>query len=312
MIRTVLGDIEKEAAGCVYSHEHVWIGNSYVSQKFPEFQLDNEQKISSELKTCAELGIKTMIDTMPLACGRNPLAMQRLSQSSGIHLVACTGLHQSKYYPTDHWTNAATVQKLAEAFIKDIEIGIPETDDPEIKNVRSTVKAGLLKFATDLDVIGKREFRAMEAVLIAHKETGAPILTHTTQGTMALEQALFLKENGAKLDHCVLSHVDRMQDLKYQKEVLSTGVSVEYDSLFRWKDTNWTLEFMESLMEEFPNQIVMGMDAARSAYWKSYGGKPGLTFLHEKMKDWFSERGLNSYFEFIFYKNPQRIYNFNQ
>jgi phosphotriesterase-related protein len=118
---------------------------------------------------------------------------------------------------------------------------------------------------------------------------------------------------GADLPHVVISHVDRCQDIGYNRELLQTGVRVEYDSAFRWKeDTNWTYKLLEALLPDFPDQITMGMDAAKTSYWQSYGGKPGLNFLLTTFKDELQKMGLGQYYEKIFFKNPAQLYSFSK
>jgi phosphotriesterase-related protein len=79
-----------------------------------------------------------------------------------------------------------------------------------------------------------------------------------------------------------LSHTDRRPDIGYHREILASGVRVEYDSAFRWPERekrNPTRELVVALLPEFPGQIMLGMDAARRGYWRSHGGAPGLSFL---------------------------------
>ena len=117
---------------------------------------------------------------------------------------------------------------------------------------------------------------------------------------------------GANLNHVVLSHVDRNKDLAYQIDLMQTGISVEYDSSFRWKpgSPNYTYQYLEKLLPMFPNQITVGMDAARNAYWKSYGGKPGLDYLLTTFKDEINNRNLHDYLDKLFIENPARIFSF--
>jgi hypothetical protein len=65
------------------------------------------------------------------------------------------------------------------------------------------------------------------------------------------------------------------------RELLASGVRVEFDSAFRWKagQGNPTRDLVVALLPEFPDQIMLGMDAARRGYWRSYGGGPGLSYL---------------------------------
>jgi phosphotriesterase-related protein len=170
----------------------------------------------------------------------------------------------------------------------------------------------LIKLATDDGSFTKHQEKIFHAVVNAHIETGAPILTHTNNGNQALEQAEYFERLGANLRHVVLSHVDRNKDFGYHHAVMQTGVSVEYDSAFRWKkgETNWTFYYLEKLLPEFPKQITVGMDAARNRYWRSYQGKPGLDYLLTGFVEELRSRKLMDYFDKVFKENPRRIFEF--
>ena len=150
--------------------------------------------------------------------------------------------------------------------------------------------------------------------MAAHKETGAPILTHTSNGKQAIEQVEFFLKLGACVKHIVLSHVDRNKDLSYHKALMQTGVYVEYDSHFRWKneDDNWTYTLLEKLLPDYAEQITVGMDMARNTYWQSYGGSPGLNYLLTTFQQQMKKRGLSDYLEKIFFTNPQQLFSFNK
>jgi hypothetical protein len=42
---------------------------------------------------------------------------------------------------------------------------------------------------------------------------------------------------------------------------------------------NQTTALIFALAPEFPDQLMLGMDTARSSYWKSYGGAQGDIFM---------------------------------
>ena len=81
-----------------------------------------------------------------------------------------------------------------------------------------------------------RDRRVFEAAAEAHRRTGVPILTHCEHGTGALEQIRVLRDHGVAARHIVLSHVDRVVDRGYHRELLGTGAYGEYDGSFRWQD----------------------------------------------------------------------------
>jgi phosphotriesterase-related protein len=117
---------------------------------------------------------------------------------------------------------------------------------------------------------------------------------------------------GANLNHLVISHVDKNKDLTYHHDLMQMGVSVEYDSAFRWKkdEENWTYTLLEQLLPLYPKQITVGMDAARNTYWKSYQGNPGLDYLLTTFVQGLKNRNLETYFTKIFIENPARIFCF--
>ena len=313
-VRTVLGDIKPTEMGITYSHEHIIIEHSYPTVANSDFLLNDVDKIAEELSSVYAAGGRTMVDTMPVNCGRNVTKLAEVSRRSGIHIIAPTGLHLELYYPPTHWRFDYSEDELATLFIADIEEGIDVFDynGPLIK--RSKHQAGLIKLATGDEPFNKHQRKVFGAVAKAHLTTGAPILTHTNAGLHALAQAELFHQLDVDLSHVVISHVDRYKDVSYHRELLKSGVRVEYDSAFRWKegDTNWTYLLLEELLPEFPDQITVGMDAARNTYWKSYGGNPGLVYLLTTFRDELKKRELESYWDKLMVENPASLYTFSK
>jgi predicted metal-dependent phosphotriesterase family hydrolase len=312
--RTVLGDIEPHEMGLTYSHEHIVIEESFPTIANPDFILNNTELISAELKEFYQHGGRTVVDTMPANCGRNVIKLATVSRNSNVNIIVPTGIHLEIYYPPNHWRYHLPADELTSLFVKDITEGIDEYDYgcPIVK--RTSHKAGLIKLATGDDKITAHQQKIFEAVVQTHIETGAPILTHTNSGKHAIAQAELFSKLGANVNHVVISHVDKNKDLSYHKELMHTGVYVEYDSHFRWKkgEENWTYTLLENLLPQYSNRIVIGMDTARNTYWRSYGGKPGLNFLLTTFKDKLSKMGLIKYFDQMFYHNPQQLFSFGK
>lgn len=313
-VRTALGDISPKDLGLTYSHEHVIIDESFVTLHNPDFLLTDETKAIQELTEFYALGGRTMVDTMPSNCGRNATKLALVSKSSGVHIIVPTGLHLESYYPQHHWRYQYNEDQLTRLFVADIEEGIDHYDYTGPVIERTKIKAGLIKLATGDHPITAHQELIFRAVVNTHLETGAPILTHTNYGHQALEQALMFGKLGANLEHVVLSHLDRRVDLDYHREVLKTGVRIEYDSAFRWKSNqkNGTYYLLQSLLPDFHEQITMGMDTARNSYWRSYGGQPGLTFLLNNFKQALDQMRRGEYYRNIFYQVPQKLFSFSK
>ncbi len=312
MIRTVLGDIDPSQLGVCYAHEHIIIDDNVATMRFPDFRLTSVENAITELKQFHADGGRAMVDSMPCDAGRNVVKLAEISRASGVNILCPTGVHLAKYYDDGHWSHRYTVDQLAVLFIADIEEGIDRHDYSGPIVERTPHRAGLIKIATGGEEITARGRRVFEAAAIAHASTGAPILTHVEEGGGAMEQVDLLSSHGVDLCKVVLSHTDRKPDPAYHRDILQSGVCVEYDSAFRWKTAaNPTLELLVELIGEFPNQIMLGMDAARPAYWTSYGGSPGLSFLLNEFTREMAARGIGAeHWKRIFISNPASAYNF--
>lgn len=311
-IRTVLGDVDAGELGLTYSHEHVIIEQGYVTEKNELFLLNDVDKVSQELAAFYAKGGRAMVDTMPAGAGRNVLKLAEVSRRTKVKLIVPTGLHLAIYYPENHWQFHYSEEQLAALFIDDIRLGVDVFDysGPLVK--RTPHKAGMVKLATEGGNFTAHQEKIFCAVVAAHLETGAPILTHSKGAGNALEQVALFEKLGADLSHVVISHVDKEKDPGFHRELLQTGVRVEYDSSFRWGlgQENPTYELLKTFLPEFPGQITMGMDAAKHNYWKSYGGSPGLDFLLTQFKQDLEQMGLGQYYDHIFIKNPANLFSF--
>lgn len=311
-VRTVLGDIAPGELGVAYAHEHLIIDPSFTTHDTPGFELSDVEKGVEELRRFRAAGGRALVDSMPCDCGRNVLKLAALARGAGVHVLAPTGLHLAKYYDPGHWGNRYTEDELAELFVADIEQGIDAHDYNGPLVARTEHRAGLVKIASG-EKFTAREEKLFAAAAQAHRRTGAPILTHTEQGLLGLQQVERLRALGVELGHVVLSHLDRRSDIAYHREILASGVCVEYDSAFRWKagQGNPTRDLVVALLAEFPDQVMLGMDAARAAYWRSHGGAPGMEYLLKTFSPELRAAGVSEeMLRRVFVTTPAKAYAF--
>lgn len=313
-VRTVLGDVDAADLGVAYAHEHIIIDRSYATEINPHLLLDSVKAATQELNEVRSAGGRAMIDTMPASSGRNVLKLAEVSRRTKIHIVCPTGLHLQKYRPHGHWSERLTAKEIAALFIADIETGVDANDYNGATVERTAHRAGIIKIASGLNEINDFEQKVFEAAAIAHQATNAPIITHTEKGTAAIEQIELLQKFGVAPNRVVLSHTDRIADAAYHREILATGANLEYDGAFRWQNQteNGTLRLTVEMFDHgFGDQIMLGTDAARREFWKSYGGAPGLAALLTDFAARLCEAGLSqSDIETIFVKNPARAFGF--
>jgi phosphotriesterase-related protein len=312
-VRTVIGDIEPSALGITYAHEHLVIDGGRPVLMEPDFDLADVEAMATEVGAAMELGLGAAVDAMPCDAGRSAIKLAELSRRTGLHVVAPTGLHHERYYGPAHWSHRTEMEQLADLFIADIAEGIDVNDYSGPVVERTPHRAGVIKVAGSEGGPSDRDRKVFEAAAIAHRRTGAPILTHCEHGTGALEQARILADHGVPMGHVALSHVDKIVDRGYHREIAATGATVEYDGSFRWGDVpNGTLQLLEWMAEDgHLDRIVLGMDAARRGYYAVHGGSPGLTWLLDGFSASMEERGLGpDVRRRLFVDNPARVFAF--
>ena len=313
-IRTVLGDIAPEELGVTYAHEHLVIDGGRPVELEPEFDLGDAEAMATEVAEAAGLGLHAVVDAMPCDAGRNAAKLAGIARRTGIHVVAPTGLHHDRYYGPAHWSHRITVEELADLFTADITEGIDAYDyaGPVVR--RTPFRAGIVKVAGSDGGLSPRDRRVFEAAAETHRRTGVPILTHCEHGTGALEQIRVLRDLGVAPRHIVLSHVDKVVDRGYHRELLATGAYGEYDGSFRWADDepNGTVQLIRWMVEDgHDERIVLGMDAARRRYYRVHGGGPGLVWLLDGFSGMLAATGIDELVRRrLFVANPARAFGF--
>jgi phosphotriesterase-related protein len=282
IVRTVLGDIAPHQLGATYLHEHLIIDSPLVADRLPHIHLPSVDEAIAELAPCAAAGAGAMVDAMPCASGRDVLRLAAVSELSGLHVIASTGLHTEKYYPGQPWALEAPAEVLADLFVADIETGIDRFDYTGPVTERTGHRAGILKIVTSGTTITARDRRLFAAAALVHQRTGVPILTHCEDGVGAPEQVALLAELGVPLSRVVLSHTDKIVDPGLHKELLSSGVNLEYDQALRHASAEAppTARLLaEMIGAGFLGQLMLGTDGARRTLWTALGGTPGLAWL---------------------------------
>lgn len=306
-VRTVLGDIDPTELGATYLHEHLIIDHPLVEDRFPHIHLPSAEDAIGEVRRCRAAGVGAMVDAMPCASGRNVLKLAEVSRATGVHVVAATGLHTAKYYAAAPWATALSPAALADLFTADIEEGIDRFDYTGPVVERTPHRAGIIKVATTGESPNDAERRLFEAAAITHHRTGAPVLTHCEEGRGALAQVELLSGLGVEPTRVVMSHTDKVRDLGYHRDLLETGVNVEYDQVLRQTEDTWTLDMIETMAAEGRlSQIMAGTDGARRTLWTELGGSPGLAHLIEALQSRLDPKACRA----VLVDNPARLLAF--
>lgn len=311
--RTVLGDIAPAELGVTDAHEHIIIAGGRPVEMSADMLLADLDKAVEELSAARAAGLRSVIEAMPCGLGRDAELLAEVSRRSGINIVAPTGLHTARWYEDRHWSHRLTAGQMADLFSADVTDGIDRHDYSGPVVERTDIRAGVIKVGGTDAFPTARDAAVFEAAAVAQARTGVPILTHTEGGLLGVEQARFLQDHGADLAHVVLSHVDKVVDRAYHRDLAATGARVEFDQGFRWGDKpNGTLQVLEWLVEDgLTEHVTLGLDAARQGYWTVYGGSPGIAWFVTGLAAEMQQRGIGEDVQRQLYvDNPTAAYTF--
>ena len=272
-VRTVQGDIEPPALGPTYTHEHLLTRPAGETvREDPDLVLDDEERSAAELQLLLEAGGRGLVEVTTPELGRDAAGLLRLAATTGFHIVAATG-----HICEEYWRGAVDVAAMSEAqlagrFVRDLTEGMDGTN----------ARAGVIKVGSSLDRITHAEHTVIRAAGAAHRETGAPITTHTTAGTVALEQLRALEAAGVDPARVCIGHLDRRLLWKEHLALARAGCFLGYDCIGKeqYHPDAERARFIARLVEEgHGRRILMAGDMARRRYLRSWGGGPGYPFI---------------------------------
>lgn len=294
-IRTVLGDIEKQELGMTYSHEHLWT-NPPSSQKDRDLELTDYEASVSELWRFKRAGGNALVDATTLDYGRDASKLKRMSEETGVHVVATSGFNKHIYFPK--WVEALTIEEITQKLVRDVQIGMDGTPS----------KAGFLKAGSWNQLIHPLEEKVTRAVARAQQETGAPIWLHTEAGTMGLEMLDILEEEGVDLTKVGVGHSDRNADLYYHLKLAERGVYVQFDGISKVKyyPDSTRVDLINNMINNgYAKQLLISADMGRQVYLHAYGGGPGFEYILKKFIPRLLDEGISqSDIDTIFIENP--------
>lgn len=280
---SVLGTLTEKEMGHTQPHEHVYIVGTIDQIRCKEICINNFPASMEELKLYKAAGGQTVVDANPLATGRDVLALRDLSRLTGVHILATTGYHIPKFYPADHWIWNSSVEKLADLFSEELEIGMYQDGTWYWPEYRTDMKAGLIKaMIHEAGLKDPKTVKLLTAAGLAAKRTGAPLMLHT-EGVDVLEAIdLLAGKLGIPEKKLLICHVDRqVKDLSVHQAIAKTGVYMEYDTitLFEFHNVASELRMLRAMIDDgFLNQILISTDPTTDRL-KNYFGSVGMDYI---------------------------------
>lgn len=247
-VRTVCGDIPRSKLGVVSTHEHVLLDLTafYRERPVPGIKNPAEQKVemwnlgvlsrdcyalrdnlilddealqSSELNYFRDAGGNTIVDASLPGIGRNPLALRRISEKTGLNIVMGTGFYVGETHPKA--LEGMSEEQIADIMIGEIRCGAENTG----------VRAGYIGEIGVSEIFDERERKVLRAAAAAQRETAVAVNVHINPWTTnGIEAADILIKTGVPAERICISHIDVENREDYVFQLLSKGVYVEFDN----------------------------------------------------------------------------------
>ena len=316
-IRTIRGDIDPSQLGVTNAHDHLIRSGGGEVMHDPDHLLDSVDKAVEEAGRFLAAGGRTIVDMCPVDCGRDIAKLLEVNDRlPDLQIIVTTGFHQAKNYEDNrtHWINRYTVDQITELLIADVVEGIDRHDYSGPIVERSGAKAGVIKIGTAYGRITPFEQKFIAAVAQAAVETGVPVSTHTTSGTMGIEQAELLIAFGVRPEKISIGHIQRNHDVWYHSKLCDLGVYVMYDGTNRIKyhpDSTRVQLIKDMVAAGFGERITLGTDSGKRSYQKAYGAGSGMDY--DLVVTWprLIEDGLDpQVVDDFFIANPARALSF--
>lgn len=281
LVETVRGPVPAEALGRTLAHEHVVAVTDWICRDYPDASWGGDRaaviaEIGRKLAAVKALGIDTIIDCTAMGHSRDIAAVAEANALADINIVAATGLYTYdalppffRFRPPVKRSDGGVDDILARFFVRDIREGIQGT----------AIKAAVIKCATDKAGVTPGIDRVLRAAARAHRETGAPITTHTDAPRRnGLDQQRIFREEGVDLSRVVIGHSGDTDDYDYLCRLLDAGSFIGADrfglGLPGMPDLDGRVAIVAELVRRgYERQILLSHDVSVFTDWwpEGYG-----------------------------------------
>jgi phosphotriesterase-related protein len=246
---SVTGPLGTDGLGQVLPHEHLLIDYGQMDDAATAVTADVLDRCRSVLIGLRDIGVGTVVDCTPPGYGRDLPLLAELSRTTGVRLVASTGSFCEQWHPQPAAVSAAPADVLADRFVRELEDG----------------GCGVIKVATSHGTITPNEEKLLVAAAAAHRATGAPIVSHTTDG-MGLEQLELYMSEGVALDAVLVSHVcSGSEPFDYALELAAKGAVLGLDRVGHASHglDHWVALVLELKRAGLLRQVMLSHDSVQ-------------------------------------------------
>jgi phosphotriesterase-related protein len=231
VVRTVVGLVPAQDLGVVLIHESllsVFPGAEYA----PEINMDKSEifdVLKRKLSDFRRLGGKTIVDRTGMFHGRDVKLYETLSKTTGVHIVASTGLGPepmlSGYFvtPQKNPPTPWSAEQFADLFAKEVTEGIV------VPRIERSGLAGLVTSIASKRGITEKETNLFRGSAQAALATGVPVSVQ--YGADAINDLEILLGEGIEPDCVIIGGLDRIEAVERKEAfgVARRGAMVALD-----------------------------------------------------------------------------------
>ncbi|MFK7894143.1 MAG: phosphotriesterase [Granulosicoccus sp.] len=189
--------------------------------------LDDEPLAITELAAFKAEGGQTVIDPTCRGIGRNPAALLRIAQATGLNIVMGAGYYLQSSHPPD--LAGMSAEAVADQIVSEATDGIPIDSEAGATHV----KIGLIgEIGVSADFTAE-ERKSLRGAAQAQRQTNLPLMVHLPGWFRLGHDVLDLVEQeGVDPRLVVLCHMNPSHsDIDYQLSLAKRGAFIEYDMI---------------------------------------------------------------------------------
>ena len=264
---TVTGPRPTDSLGVVHSHEHLLWDYFRLLPSYANVH-DDEDLAVEELSRFVTAGGGAVVECSTVGIRTDVTALRRIAERTGVAVIAGAGWYRERLYPPV--VHESTINQLTDVLVREITGGLDGTD----------VRPGVIgEIGTERGHMTPAEERVFRAAARAARETGIPVVTHTTHfGELAHVQLDVLADEGLDLDRVMISHLgDRRADqnllaLARRGAYLSID-NIGYDGDGYPADGVRAENVIMLRDAGYARQVVLGTDVGSTDFLHAYGGR---------------------------------------
>lgn len=305
-VNSVCGSLSRKDLGTVTTHEHVLLDLTAFYQALPvpgvedpatqkvemwnlgilsrdcyalkdNLLLMDEDVQAEEIAYFKRAGGDTVVDASLPGIGRDPLALRRIAEKTGLNIIMGTGFYVGQTHPAA--LAEMTDRQVADLMVKELTEGADGTD----------VKAGYIGEIGISEIFDDKERKVLRAAAIAQKDTGVAINVHINPWTVnGMEAADILLDAGVDPQRICISHIDVENREEYVYALLKKGVYVEFDNFGKeyyirrevrnsgyglFVHDTQRVSFLKKLIDDgYLKQVLLSCDLCLKNLMHCYGG----------------------------------------